>query len=227
MNRVFFVRHGEGVDNVARQFSYKRVDRPLTERGRLQASQTGEFLAGRNIDEIFSSPMKRAYETAQIIAGRLGKEITVLEGFREVNVGELEGKDFSAEAWREYHHVVGEWFAGNPLAAFGGGEDYVMLWERTRQAFGQMLDGKTGRNILLAGHSGIFIATLKDLCPGLDIAWLQNVEYYNCAITALEVELVDGELKGRLIDWANYSHLSEEALSRTPGIPPLESVRNK
>jgi broad specificity phosphatase PhoE len=52
MNRVYFVRHGEGVDNISRQFSYRKVDRPLTKRGRLQADQTAEFLAGRHIDEI-------------------------------------------------------------------------------------------------------------------------------------------------------------------------------
>lgn len=227
MNRVYFVRHGEGVDNVAKRFSYKRVDSPLTERGRLQASQTAEFLAGRDIDEVFSSPMKRAHETAQIIAGRLGKNVTVLEGFREVNVGELEGRDFSPEAWSVYHQVVGEWFAGNPLAVFSGGEDYVTLWARMSGAFEQMVKGKIDRNIVLAGHAGIFIATLKDLCPGLDITWLQNVEYYNCAITELEIDLVSGELKGRLIDWANYTHLNEEALSRIPGIPPLEVVNKK
>jgi broad specificity phosphatase PhoE len=227
MNRVYFVRHGEGVDNISRQFSYRKVDRPLTKRGRLQADQTAEFLAGRHIDEIFCSPMKRALETAQIIAQRLGRDVAVLEGFREVNVGELEGMDFSAEAWGVYHGVVGEWFAGNRLAAFPGGEDYVTLWDRMRGAFGQMVKDKTHRNLVLVGHAGIFIATLRDLCLGLDITWLQNVEYYNCAVTELEIDVADGELKGRLIDWANTSHLSEGALTRIPGIPPLELVKKK
>jgi len=225
MNRVFFVRHGEGVDNVARQFSYKRIDRPLTERGRLQASMTAEYMVGKQIDEVFSSPMKRAHETALIIAERLGMEVTVLEGFREVNVGELEGKDFSAETWGMYHHVVGEWLSGNRSAGLSGGEDYDTLWSRMHSAFVQMVNGKANKNIVLAGHSGIFIDTLKDLCPGLDINWLQNVEIYNCSVTEMEIELVEGKLKGRLVDWANYSHMSGDALTRVPGIPPLESVR--
>jgi len=225
MNRVYFVRHGEGVDNVSRQFSYKKVDRPLTERGRLQAHQTGGHLAGKHIDEIYCSPMKRSHETALIIAERLGKELTVLEGFREVNVGELDGMNFSAEAWGVYHRIVGEWFDGNPLIRFPGGENYVTLRHRMRGGFEQMVKGKTDRNLLLVGHAGIFIATLRDLCPGLDITWLQNVEYYNCAITELEVDMAGGKLTGRLVDWADYNHLSEDALSRVPGIPPLESVK--
>jgi len=224
MNRVYFVRHGEGVDNVLRQFSYKKLDRPLTERGRLQAGQMGEYLAGMDIDEVFSSPMKRAHETGQIVAHRLGRKLTVLEGFREVNVGELEGKDFSAETWAVYHCVVSEWLDGNPLATFAGGEDYVALWRRMHTAFKQMLAGRTDQNLVLAGHAGIFIATLKDLCPGVDLGWLKNVEYYNCAITELEVDLADGQLRGRLIAWATYGHLSVDALTRVPGIPPLELV---
>jgi probable phosphoglycerate mutase len=223
MNRLYFIRHGEGVDNLARQFSRGKVDRPLTERGRLQAREAGEYLAGKNIHAIYCSTMKRSHETAQIISARLGLEPVVLEEFREVDVGELDGRDFSPEGWKTYHQVVGEWFAGNHQAAFPGGEDYVTAWERTRRGLMQMLDGRTGRNLLLVGHAGIFSATLRELCPDLDVDWLKNAEYYNCAITELEVESGGGELQGRLIDWANYSHLSEDALTRMPGIPPADA----
>jgi 2,3-bisphosphoglycerate-dependent phosphoglycerate mutase len=226
MNRLYFIRHGEGVDNLARQFSRGKVDRPLTERGRLQAREAGEYLAGKNIHAIYCSTMKRSHETAQIISARLGLEPVVLEEFREVDVGELDGKDFSVETWGAYHQVVNEWLAGNVQAALPGGENYVTMWERTRRGLMQMLDGRTGRNLLLVGHAGIFTATLREVCPDLDVDWLKNAEYYNCAITELEIESVDGRLQGRLIDWANYSHLSEETLSRVPGIPPMEARRS-
>jgi len=225
MNRLYFIRHGEGIDNIARQFSRGRVDRPLTERGRAQADETGEYLAGKKIDEIYCSTMKRSHETAQIIARRLSMEPIALEEFREVDVGELDGKDFSDETWGAYHHLVNEWSAGNVQAALPGGEDYTTAWGRTRRGLEQMLDGKTNRTFVLVGHAGIFAATLKELCPDLDDNWLKNAEYYNCAITELEIELVDGRLQGKLIDWANYSHLSEEALTRVPGIPPMEPTK--
>lgn len=223
MNRVYFIRHGEGVDNAARQFSYRKVDRPLTERGRMQARETGEYLARRRIDGIYCSGMKRAHETAQIIAAALTLEPIVLDEFREVDVGELDGRDYSAEAWAVYHRVVNEWFAGNAQAAVPGGENYVTARERTRRGFIKMLEGKADRTLVLVGHAGIFTATLGELCPDLDASWLQNAEYYNCAITELEIEDANGNLRGRLIDWANYSHLSEEALTRVPGIPPNQN----
>lgn len=225
MNRLYFIRHGEGVDNVSRQFAGRKVDRPLTERGRAQAQETAEYLTGKKIDGIYCSTIKRSHETAQIIAARLNMEPTVLDEFREVNVGELEGQYFSAETWAAYHQLVNEWFAGNAQAALPGGEDYTVAWGRVRRGLELMLDGKTDRTFVLVGHAGIFAATLKEFCPGLDSTWLKKAEYYNCAITELEIELVDGRFQSRLIDWANYSHLSEDVLTRIPGIPPMESAK--
>ena len=225
MNRIYFVRHGEGQDNTARQFSYKRVDRPLTERGWLQARQTADYLAGKRIDEIFCSPMKRAHETAQIIAQRLGRELTILEELREVNVGDLDGLGFSDETWSIYHDITHDWYAGNANVSYPGGEDYVTLWARMRRGLKKVVEDRSNCNFVIVGHGGIFTATLKEFCPGLEISWLQNVEYYNCAITELEVEIVNGELEGRIVDWANYHHMHGEALTKASAIPPLTSIR--
>lgn len=227
VTRIYFVRHGEGQDNVARQFSYKRVDRPLTERGRLQAQQTADFLAGQRIDAVFCSPMKRAHETAQIIAACLNKELTIMEEFWEVNVGDLDGQDFSDENWGMYHDITNEWYTGNARAGYPGGEDYAALWVRTEKGMKKIVTDYADGRCVLVGHGGIFIATLKAYCPGLEIRWLQNVEYYNCAITELEVKLVNGELEGRIVDWANYNHMTEEALTRAAAIPALASIKRK
>ena len=223
MSRIYFVRHGEGMDNVERKFSCKKADRPLTERGRLQARETGEYLARKAVDAIYCSTMNRAQETAKIMSACLGMEPYVLEEFREVNIGDLDGTDFSPEGWKVYHQVVGGWFAGNKQVSFPGGEDYDNAWKRTHRGLERMLAGKTGQTLVLVGHSGIFTATIRELCPDLDAGWLQNTEYYNCAITELEIESAGGRLQGRLVDWANYSHLSEAALSRMPGIPPADA----
>lgn len=225
MNRVYFVRHGEGQDNVARQFSYKRVDRPLTERGRLQAMQTAEYLANLHIDGIFCSPMKRAHETAQTIARRVGKEPTVMEEFREVDVGDLDGQGFSNETWGIYHDITNKWYAGNATVAYPGGEDYATLWQRMQIGFKKVIGDHSNGTFVIVGHGGIFISTLRNYCPGLELSWLQNVEYYNCAITELEVEIVNGELKGRIVDWASYRHMNGDAVTKASAIPPLTSIK--
>ena len=226
MNRIYFVRHAEGQDNVAGRFSSTWMDHPLTERGRLQAMQTGEYLAGKPIDEIFCSPMKRTYETAQMIARQLDMKPVVLEEFREVNVGDLEGKDFTDENWRVYHSITNQWYAGNAHASFPGGEDYEAVWKRVRRGYERILQNHENRNFVIAGHGGVFAATLKEFIPGLEMKWLQNIAYYNCAITELEMEIVNGELKGKIMDWASTRHLHGEALSTLPAIRPFSSVES-
>jgi len=155
----------------------------------------------------------------------LGQELTVLEEFREVNVGDLDGQDFSDGTWATYHEITNQWYAGHANVSYPGGEDYLTLWDRMERGLKNVIRDHTDCSFLIVGHGGIFIATLKDLCPGLEIGWLQNVEYYNCAITQLEVEIVQGRPRGRIVDWANYHHMSGEALTRTPAIPPLTSIK--
>lgn len=227
MNRIYFVRHGEGQDNVARRFSSTWMDHPLTERGRQQSVQTGEYFAGMHIDGIYCSPMKRSHETAQIIASRLGMEVAVMPEFREVNVGDLEGRDFTDENWAIYHGVTNQWYAGNPHASFPGGEDYAAVWDRTKKGYLKVLQDHDDGQFVIVGHGGIFIATLKDFCPGLEVSWLQNANYYNCAITKLEMEIVNDELRGRIVRWSDNHHLSADALTTAPAIPPLYSIQEK
>ena len=68
-NTLYLVRHGENPANVRREFSYKILDYSLNERGVRQAEQTAAYFSNGDVkvDVIFSSPLKRAMETAQII----------------------------------------------------------------------------------------------------------------------------------------------------------------
>jgi broad specificity phosphatase PhoE len=171
--------------------------------------------------------MMRAHETAQIIAGQLQMELTVLEEFRELNVGDLEGRDFTDVNWAIYHDVTNQWYAGNPQASFPNGEDYPALWERTKKGYLRILQNHKDSNFVIVGHGGIFVASLKEFIPGLEIHWLQNANYYNCAITELEMELVDGEFRGRIVRWSDNHYLRGDALTTMPAIPPLSSIREK
>jgi broad specificity phosphatase PhoE len=227
MNRIYFIRHGEGQDNIARKFTSTWMDHSLTERGRQQALQTGEYLSGMHIDGIFCSPMKRAHETAQIIAGQLQMELTVLDEFRELNVGDLEGMDFTDENWVIYHDVTNQWYAGNTQASFPNGEDYSAIWDRTKRGYLKILQNHENSNFVIVGHGGIFVATLKAFVPGLEIPWLQNAIYNNCAITELEMELADGEFRGRIVRWSDNHYLSVDARTTIPAIAPLSSIKEK
>ncbi len=208
MNRLFLVRHGENLANLTKEFSHKKVDYSLTTKGRLQAEQTAAYFSALKVDGIFSSPLRRAVETAEIIAASLEKPVGVMEEFREVNVGNLEDLPPSQEIWTIHDRLTTAWLDGHPELTFPGGENYFSLWGRMRNGLIQILSGQTNRTFLIVGHGGIFTFTLKDFCPDLDASRLNYAGMRNCSITELETVLVDEQPTARLIRWGDVSHLS-------------------
>jgi len=123
-NQLYLVRHGENQANITKELSCRKVDYPLNEKGRLQAEQTGRYFLTQEIDEVYSSPLKRAVETAEIIGSSVSKEVVIMENFRELDVGELEDMGNSPEAWRLYFEVLKSWRNGTPERYFPGGDNY-------------------------------------------------------------------------------------------------------
>jgi broad specificity phosphatase PhoE len=108
-DEVLLVRHGETDDNAADRFQ-GRLDTPLNARGRAQSAALAEALAGEDVRALYSSPLRRARETAAIIAARLGLEIVFDERLVEADAGDWTGMlaadiiaaDAAAyRAWRE------------------------------------------------------------------------------------------------------------------------------
>lgn len=226
MNTVFLVRHGENLANITHEFSSRRIDYSLTEKGVLQAQQTADRLRHAAIDEIYSSPLKRARETAAIIAAACGLDFTVMDNFREVDVGDYELEPIRDELWEIHNRIFIGWITGQPHAKFPNGDDYFSLLERMRTGIQQVTAGKNGRRILVVGHGGIFTATLKDLIPGLDYRDLFKIPMSNCSITELEMEESLNGPRGRLVSWASSAHLSGEAAELVLGFPKKGSFQD-
>ena len=87
--QLYLVRHGENPANVTKRFSFRAVDEGLTGKGILQAQQTADFFRslahsreGWLGQMVVASPLKRAIETATIIANELELGVSVKEAFR-------------------------------------------------------------------------------------------------------------------------------------------------
>lgn len=91
---IYIVRHGETLWNKDKRLQ-GRTDIELSDYGRKLATETGEALADTRIDHIFSSPLKRAYETATLIRGSRDIPITTDERLKELSFGHYEGDNFS------------------------------------------------------------------------------------------------------------------------------------
>lgn len=205
--RILLVRHGQNLANVTREFSYKKVDYSLTELGREQAMHTGLYLAGQDVSVVASSPLKRAIETAQALTQHTGHEIHIIEGFRELNPGDLEGQPPTDEAWRLYDSIMEAWLHGNSDASMPGGEDYHSLERRVREALEETARVPGGRTRVIAAHGGTVFAAVKVLVPDADIVGLWASGVPNCSITEFEVEEHRGRLHGQLVRFGDNSHI--------------------
>ena len=222
MNTLYLIRHGENTANLTREFSHRAVDYSLTPKGVMQAQQTAEYFRNKRVDAIYASPLKRAIETARIIGDAVGVEPEMLEQFREVNVGLLEGWPPTTESWAEHDRIVRAWMTDQPELLFPEGENYHMLLERMRSGIADALRDRQNQHVLIVGHGGIFTFTLKDICIDIDLATLYAQPSRNCSITEIQIDEVDGELRGTLRAWSSCDHLSGEALTRIIGHPAFD-----
>lgn len=225
MNHLYWVRHGENRANLTKEFSHRKVDYSLTPKGVLQAQQTARAFAGQPIYALYTSPLKRAVETAAILGEHLGLVPIVMEEFRELNVGDLEGQPVSAALWAQHDRIFHAWVGGDYTCAFPGGEDYPTLLRRMTTGLESIFAGLEGKNVIIVGHGGGFVLTLRELCPGIDFDALVKQENPNCAITEIEISAHHGKLRGCLARWASVSHLSGMAARLVPGIPQAGELK--
>ena len=191
MPTLFLVRHGENPANLSKEFSHRRVDYALNEKGREQARQTGAFFRSRpwRIGAIFSSPLLRAAETATLIGAPLGLEPVIIEEFREINVGDLEGQPPTRELWEQHDAVLRAWVAGQREACFPAGEDHHGLCDRMITGLRQVLQTNPHSASIIVGHGGIFTATLMAFCLDLDLKSVLRAPNHNCSISEVSLEL--------------------------------------
>ncbi len=109
--RIYFARHGRSEANVTKEISNRGWKHPLTEEGRAQAKALGERLKGEGITRIYSSPVMRAVQTAQMVGIMLQLPFTIVEALRENDNGSLEGRSDDA-AWAIYNQTIAAWLAG-------------------------------------------------------------------------------------------------------------------
>ena len=93
INKIFLVRHGDSENNERRIINSlpEKEKFHLTESGMEQIKHLANKLKGEKIDAIFSSPLLRTKETAEIISKKLGIEIIFDERIRELDLGEMNG----------------------------------------------------------------------------------------------------------------------------------------
>jgi ribonuclease H / adenosylcobalamin/alpha-ribazole phosphatase len=142
------LRHGQTPLSIEHRFSGLGSDPELTEIGRGQASEAGGRLAGQEFDAVVSSPLRRAMETARIVAP--GREIIVDDGFRETDFGDWEALTF-AEVHRRSPEELAAWLA-DPNVAPPGGESFVDADKRVGAALASLTERYPASRLLVVSH---------------------------------------------------------------------------
>lgn len=148
--KVIMVRHGETEWNVLCKF-LGSVDLPLNEKGRRQAGYAREALKDEKIDVIYSSPMKRAWETGEIIRGDRKLEILPDEGLREIGCGKWEGLD-GKEVEERYPGQITLWGNRPDECRIEGGDTFREVSDRIVDAFWRIVNANRGKTILITSH---------------------------------------------------------------------------
>ena len=171
--KLYFVRHGESEANVLTMFSNRDLEHELTERGRAQAASLAQKLAGHQVTRLFTSPIRRAAQTAEILAATLGVPCEIADALREYDCGILEGRSDPA-SWQIYRAVFREWTEeGHWEQRIEGGESFVEMRDRfvpfLKGVVAQYKDSPDG--VVLVGHGGLYQCmlplVLENVGPGI------------------------------------------------------------
>ena len=128
MGLFYLLRHGETEWNAANRIC-GRSDVPLSEAGRRQAKRLAERLKPISFEALYSSPLKRAIETARFISERIGLEPVVDDRLVELDYGQWEGKTLE-EIRKNDPKTLRAWEADPGRVAPPGGESGLEVQQR-------------------------------------------------------------------------------------------------
>lgn len=186
---IYIVRHGETVWNEKRLLQGS-VDIELNHNGRELAGQTGMNLEAVNFDKIYSSPLIRAYETANLIRGHRNIPIIRDERLRELSFGENEGKN-SIEIREDENNPFHNFFSNPELyTAPKGGETLESICERAKEFLKQVIEpqAETSERIMIVAHGALNKALLCHIMNhGIEEYWAGGLQK-NCGVVIVKLD---------------------------------------
>lgn len=187
--KIIFARHGESTANTLHVFSNQQADHPLTEKGRGQARELAQHLEGELFTRIFSSPIPRAIETAEIVCHHLQRSFQISNALREFDAGILEGKS-DENSWAEFSRLWEAWFTDGQFdARIEGGENLIEIRNRLRGFIeDQYARSSTSDHVLCITHGGVLYAGLPGMLSGIDFEFVRTHLLGNTELVIIETQ---------------------------------------
>ena len=146
------IRHGQTQGNIEHRYIGARTDEPLCTRG----MEKLKLRAYPHVQRVFSSPMLRCRQTAEILYPHIKPEI--IEDFRECDFGAFENKSYQELDGRADYQV---WIDSNGELPFPGGESRAEFAARCADAFEELTKRGMGEDCALIVHGGTIMAIME------------------------------------------------------------------
>lgn len=182
-SKIYLIRHGE-VESNRKNAYVGSTDLPLNAHGRRQAELLADYLADRQISAVYASDLKRAHETAEIIARRIGLEVHAIRELRELDYGDWEGVP-EADVPKLYPDIFREWRKNPVEVRVPGGENVGELRDRAYSAFSRIVEQVLDGNLVIVAHKTSNRVLLCCLL-GVDPDSYRQIGQGNSAINVIE-----------------------------------------
>ena len=183
----YFVRHGEIASNVKKIYAGWSQE-GLTSRGHQQAIEAAKRLVFFDIDHIYTSPLKRAVQTADIIGGPLEIKPIFEESFKELKLGIWEGLS-EEEVGRKYPDEWKIWNTRPAELVLDGRETLNGLLKRVLAVIEKVRAGVTNSSILIVTHVAV-IRVLLLYTQKMDLNLYRTLDVPNGEIFEIDGELL-------------------------------------
>lgn len=184
MTEIILARHGETEWNVEEVFR-GRIDVELNETGVKQAELLAEYLSEAKIDAVYSSPLKRALNTAKTIARPHKLEVKITPGLIDCNFGKWQGLHLQ-EVRDRYRELYSQWANSPHLVKMPDGENLSEVRKRALKVVDEAVAKHKG-TVVLVSHRVVNKVLICALL-GLDNSHFWNIKQDTCGTTTFAYE---------------------------------------
>lgn len=181
--KLYMIRHGQTDWNVAHRIQGAQ-DIPLNDTGRAQAARLAGTMSTLPLTNIFTSPQRRAYATAEAIARGRKIPIISIPQLMEISYGTWEGRT-TDDIFTNERQLYEQWWEHPDIVAPPGGETLGEVKRRCRQAWQKIKTGTRG-DAAVVSHGGTLAYFIGLLLDDLELA--QGLSAKNASITTLEYD---------------------------------------
>ena len=167
MTSITFLRHGQARNNVERVLTGRRPGVPLTEHGMRQAEWAARSLASMDITAVYSSPVQRTMQTAEIVAEHNSLEVISDDRLIEIDMGRFTNMKYD-DLIARYGNVFQRFYLDDEEFAELGVETFSSVRTRVSEMVRYVLQRHAGENTVLVTHMDpikAMLSTVLEVSP--------------------------------------------------------------